>query len=320
MRNTSPLLISRTILTIVAFACVPLYTTASGCGGDDGIARVERAALSVTVGESGVTGFVSFPIVPPGQNRDAEQGAIVIGNAGSDGSVLTVTSITTIFDSTGYINVRGGSLPEVPFDLSGENKRRITLRLTIPAPAESDEPIACPDPPADLPSTVDSSLYCGQVDIVSNAPEENTATIYILVPQSEGEINVEPDVLTFEAPVIGQAIKRSFTITNDSTSGELNVDNITLTDFTGGAEDRFSIEGFAWPTTLSPGEQLLYEVTYTPESTDEIQGSIEIESDDPSATTTIVSVRVTSSSTPQIMVSSDSLLFPEAAPGSPQEE
>ena len=317
MRNASPPWNTRRTprALLALFTLLSVTSLASACGDDGGIARVDRSALAVSVGGSGVTDFVSFPVVPPGQNRDAEQGAIEISNAGS--GTLKVTNITTEFDSTGYITVRGGSLPEVPFELTGETRRSITLRLSIPAPSESEESIACPAPPADLPSTIDSSLYCGRIDIFSDAPEENTATIYVLVRQSDGRISVTPDVLTFQAPVIGQRTSQDFTITNESTSGELRLINIALTDFTGDSS-QFSIDGFGWPTNIRPGEQLVYTVNFTPESVDELTGKIEIESDDPSAAKTIVSVQVTSSSTPQIAVSPDSLLFPEAAPGAPQ--
>lgn len=292
-------------------ALLPATLLASACG--DGIAERTEGALQVSASGNSDAKFVTFELTPPGFHKDAEPN-IEIKNGGKGD--LTITKLQLETDSTGYITVRG-TLPEAPYTITPDQELKVSLRLSIPTPAESDVPLDCPDPPAGYPADLDPERYCGRIVITSNARENNTDVVYFLVDQSSGRIKVEPDVISFDTPRVGQTQRAELKISNTG-SGALNLKNITKTQFTEGTSGDFSIEGFAFPQRLEANEELVYTVVYTPSVESAVEGRLEIESDDPSASKKLITVRTGATNSARIAVDPTALVFSDAAPGSPE--
>ena len=285
-----------------------------GAGEDAGGDVGPRGELVITSsGEEGAR-FVTFPLTAPGFSNDASP-RIQIKNGGEGD--LEITSVLLETDSTNYIAART-TIPEAPFTITPDQEVNITLRLDIPSPAESDVPLTCPDQPAGFPAGLDAERYCGRLVITSDAREANTDVIYFLVDQSSGKIKVEPDVVSFNPPVIGQTQRSTIKISNTSSTGALNLENITKTQFTEGASGDFSIEGPAFPQRIGPGGELEYTIVYAPSVEGAVEGKLEIESDDPSASTKLITVRAGATNTARIAVDPTALSFPDGTPDNPQ--
>ncbi len=288
-----------------------MMMTALGACGDDGLTRADRGELVVQAGggENGL--FVEFDAPRAGFPRDAKNEiTIKNGNLGD----LTITSIDISADLTGYISAKT-TIPETPLQLTPEDSRILRFQVQIPDPNTDPEPLTCPPAPGNLPAGIDADRYCGQVVIRSGAPDNQSRTIYFQVSSSSGSVAVNPTVLTFENPQVGREITKELTITNESTSGELTVTSIDRVDFTGGADDRFAIDGFPFPLKLTPGDSATYNIIYSPETADRVQGKLLVNSDDPNRPTVTVSVNTGSAQAAQIRVDPTALIFPNAAPG-----
>jgi len=290
-----------------------LSLTAIACG--DGIAERTEGTLQLS-GQGGANAkFIAFPSTAPGFKSPADS-AIFIKNGGK--GTLKITSVTWEGDATEYIRPKG-EIRET-FDLTPDQEERIQFELAVPRPAESDAPLTCPDPPGGFPAELASSggRYCGHLKVTSNAREGATDIIYFLVSQSDGKIKVEPTVLNFTSPQVGQTQTATLTISNVATNGNLSLDRINKIDFPGTSSSDFQIEGFPFPVDLSPAETVTYQIIYTPTSDTAANGRLEVKSNDPSAPTTIVVVNTGTATAAQIAVDPTSLTFPDAAPGAPQ--
>lgn len=288
---------------------------AVGCG-DDGLTRVTRGELVVEAGGGDNGLFVDFEPVAPGFRRDALND-IIIKNG--DLGELTITSIDVVTDVTGYIKVKT-TIPPAPIKLTSEETLPIKFELAIPPPVQDPDPLTCPAPTGALPPGIDASRYCGQVTIKSGAPDNKTIQVFFQVSSSSGSLKVNPTVLSFDNPQVGRAITKQLTLTNESTNGQLVVEKITKRDFPGGTEDDFQITGFPFPVTLTPGDSVNYDITYTPQSNGEISGKFVVESDDPANPQVTVTVQTGSGNAAQILVEPTALIFPAAAPGSPEDK
>lgn len=287
-------------------ALLGLWTgfVAAGCG-DDGLARRVEGELVVTAVGTNVR-YVEFGPVAPAFYDDSED--IVIDNGG-DGE-LSITALEFIGDDTGYITPKT-DLRQTPFTLTPEQSERLNFRLAIPRPADDAPPLACPAPPSDLPVEIDPARYCGQLTIRSNAARgEATQVVYILTNQGGGVLRIEPNVLNFGAPQVGRTQSQTFTIFNDG-NGTLVVDSITKSEFSGNSDDNFSIEGFPFPLELQESESVEYTVEFTPETTDEVEGKLIVESNDPSNPMAVVSIRTGAANLAQIEVAPTELQFGE---------
>lgn len=302
----------RTGVGIVA-ALLLFALTAIACG--DGIAERTEGALQISAQGGGAAKFIAFPSTAPGFKSPANS-AIVIKNGGK--GTLKVTSVTWEGDATGYIKPKGEL--RSAFELTTDQEERIQFELAIPRPAESDVPLTCPDPPAGFPADLAGSggRYCGRLLVNTNAREAASDAVYFLVSQSDGKIKVDPTVLNFAAPQIGQTQTLTLSVSNVATSGNLTLERINKVDFPGSTANDFQIEGFPFPVDLGPAETVNYDIIYTPTSAEAANGRFEVKSNDPSAPTTIVVVNTGTSTAAQIEVSPLSLAFPDAAPGSPQ--
>ena len=96
------------------------------------------------------------------------------------------------------------------------------------------------------------------------------------------------------------------------------MDRITKLDFSGGSSDQFRIDGFPFPLTLQPGGTEVYRIIYSPTTAEAVSGKLQVESDDPGRPKLTVTVQTGSANAAQIDVEPTALLFPAAAPGSPQ--
>jgi hypothetical protein len=294
-----------TVVALTAFA-------ASACG--DGLSKRVEGELVVEAGGGAAALFTQFPAVRPASSGDSMED-IIIKNGGQ--GTLTVTSVTIVADETGYIQPKT-TIPATPFSLTPESTERIVLRLSIPDSNDNLPALTCPEP-VDLPEAIPADRYCGYMDIKSDSRiGDSKKRIYFLVSQTAGQIKVNPTVLTFDNPQVGRTLRQSFTITNESTSGDLEVKKITKVNFSAGISSLFAVEGFAFPFTLLPGESTMYDVVYNPQSTDAVSGRIEIESNDISQGKVTLTVQTGSASAAQIECTPESLLFPQAGPGAPE--
>jgi hypothetical protein len=264
-------------------------------------------------GEFGL--FITFPPVMPAQARDSDD--IVIKNGGL--GTLTVTSINIVTDEHGYIAAKT-TIPQTPFQLERESTERMVMRLSIPNPNDIPPPasLTCPEA-VNLPESIPTERYCGYLEITTDARiGTNTRRVYFLTNQTNGRIQVSPTVLTFDNPQVGRELRQTFTITNESTSGALTVNQVTKVGFTSGTSSLFQIDGFPFPLTLQPADSAEYSLIYNPQSADSVSGKLEIVSDDVSQPKVTVTVQTGSASAAQIDCTPESLIFPEAGPDDPQ--
>ncbi len=295
-------------MTVVAIVALG----ASACG--DSLSKRVEGELVVEAGGGGVALFTQFPAVRPASSGDSMED-IIIKNGGQ--GTLTITGIDIVADETGYITPKT-TIASTPFSLETESTERIVLRLSIPDPNDNLPALKCPEP-VNLPEAIPLERYCGYMDIKSDSRiGDSRKRIYFLVSQTAGMIKVTPTVLTFDNPQVGRELRQKLTITNESTSGDLEIQKITKIDFTAGTSSLFQIDGFPWPVTLSPSETIEYDIVYNPTTTDAVSGRLEIESNDISQGKVTVTVQTGSASAAQIECTPESLLFPQAGPNAPE--
>ncbi len=288
-------LASAALLTLVIMS-------AAACG-DDGLEVRPEGEMIIRAGGNLPALNVTFPPVGRASNADGAP-AIEIENGGT--APYNITAIDTVLDETGYITVKNSI--DLPYEITPEGQVRIVLRLAIPSDLNAP-PLQCPPAPAGLPEGVQPDLYCGEITFSSNARQGTSVQkVYLQTSQRGGSIVISPNVLTYPAPQIGREQVQSFTITN-SGNGPLEIKNIIKSDFPSGTDTLFNINGFQPPQVLDANGSIVYEVSFTPETVEEIEGKIIVESDDASQPTSTVTVRTGGGDLPMIALDPEALNF-----------
>jgi hypothetical protein len=185
--------------------------------------------------------MVQFGAVPVGQTGS---NTVAVSNTASDGSNVTVSNITV--SGPGF---QLGSIPPLPIELSpGES---VTLGIEF--------------------SPILSGSALGKVSILSNATNSLLPVSLTGNGNTGSQITVSPATLNFGGVELGS----SGILSGVLIAGNSSV-TVTTVDQTG---DGYSLGGISFPVTLSPGQQVPFTVTFTPQTSGTSAGSLSFVTD-----------------------------------------
>ena len=157
---------------------------------------------------------------------------------------------------------------------------------------------------------------CGFLVIESNDRDaaDRVLRIPITLQSETGRVEVNPTRIQFPQPTIGATYNETFQIRNVG-QGTLTIASVAPREIVPG----LSVTLQGTPLPLSPNTATTVEVSYRPDTTDELNTSILVNSDDPSNGTVIVQVTSGAGGLPTIEVDPTSIDFGDVAAGTTEE-
>jgi len=211
------------------------------------------ASGSISITSNGANPSLSIPLsgtgVGPGtlaaNPASLAFGSVQMGNSSSQSETLTNTGGSAVTIS--QANVSGGA-----FSVSG---------LTLPATLSSNQSVTFTVTFAPTSAGVAS----GSVSIVSNASNSGLSVALSGTGTAPGQLAVSPATLSFGNVVVGSS---------SSLKGTLNATGVAVTVSSDSIANEFVLSGIALPTTIAAGSSASFTVTFTPQSSGAVSGSL----------------------------------------------
>ncbi len=224
----------------------------------------------------------------------------------TDGTLTNLIDLSDFgweFDpATQSFNTNGESITMSPSELL-----EVELKFRLPS---GGTPIDCPsgDPGA-----------CGFIVIESNDrhEEDRVVRVPIQITIGEGIISVDPSIVDFPDPTPGETYEGEFDVVNNGT-GELTV---TGWEVSGAANvDVQSASNFPPPIRVQPAGRHTFVVRWSPTTTDDLSGSVLIQSDSLDGSVGAVALRSGAGSDAVLSVVPCGIDFTDTAVGEPSEQ
>ena len=158
------------------------------------------------------------------------------------------------------------------------------------------------------PTTAGSAS--GTITISSNSFSGGTATVSLSGTGTSPQLTISGSTIAFGNVVLNSASTKTLTLTSSGTAA-VTVNSVTLTG-TG-----FSMTGATFPTTLSPGQTLTLQVTFSPTAPGSASGTITISSNSSTGGSSTVALSGTGTTNPVLTLSANTLSFGDDLIGAP---
>ena len=148
------------------------------------------------------------------------------------------------------------------------------------APAETETFEVTYSPPT-------AETWYGAVQVASNDPDGDNASVQLLGEGLAPDIRVEPALLEYTDVPRGSTERRTFTVRNIG-AAPLTVSDVVLAD-----GDAFVVEGPVFSFELAPGDTMDVDVAFSPSGAGLDEGRVQVISDDPDGDHSSVDLRGT---------------------------
>jgi hypothetical protein len=211
------------------------------------------ASGSISITSTGANPSLSIPLSGTGAGpgtlaanpSSLSFGSVQRGNSSSKSETLTNAGGSAVTIS--QANVNGGA-----FSVSG---------LTLPATLSSNQSVTFTvtfAPPG-------AGLASGTVSIVSDASNSAFSVVLSGTGTAPGQLAVSPATLSFGNVVVGSS---------SSLNGTLNATGAAVTISSHSIANEFALSGIALPATIAAGTSASFTVTFTPQSSGAVSGSL----------------------------------------------
>ena len=183
-------------------------------------------------------------------------GTVAVGSNQSQAATITNSGGTSATISAATISGTGFSLSGLTLPLTVSAGQSVPLQVTF------------------APKTAGAST--GSIAIASTASNSTLVAAVTGTSINPGSLSTTPSSLSFGSVAVGSSQSQTASISN-SGGANLTVSQATATG-TG-----FSIAGLALPVTLTPGQTAAFTVTFAPQNSGNLSGSVSFKSDVASA-------------------------------------
>ncbi len=211
------------------------------------------ASGSISITSTGANPSLSIPLsgtgVGPGtlaaNPASLPFGSVQVGNSSSKSETLTNTGGSAVTIS--QANINGGA-----FSVSG---------LTLPATLSSNQSVTFTVTFA----PTSAGLASGTVSIISDASNSAFSVALSGTGTAPGKLAVSPATLSFGNVVVGSS---------SSLNGTLNATGVAVTISSDSIANEFALSGITLPATIAAGTSASFTVTFTPQSSGAVSGSL----------------------------------------------